>query len=371
MRRYGKWVLTLGILAATPGISSGALPWWPFGKSADSAAAANQNQKTAEEIAAALRQARLSGSDIEIEFKNGVATLGGKIYDPAQKLQATRVVERVPGVRRVDNRLALTRAPQTDAVSQTESKSPFDRLTPKTPALDASAFKKPEAKRSLGIRQVSFENSLESTGGTSNQQMAEQIAGALSEAQFNGYDIQIQYQDGTATLMGAVTEPSQRARATQIVSQIPGVQTVDNQLQVMGGGQIPAYPAAYQPNGVQPMPPGIPPMAPPPVDPGVPGVPAPPVYAAPGPGYNPSIYNQPHLPEHAWPAYAQYPNSAAVTYPTQYSASAWPYIGPFYPYPQVPLGWREAQLEWDDGYWALNFRPRTNRWWWFMHPENW
>lgn len=364
MRRYGKWVLTLGILAATPGISSGAFPW-PFGKGADPAAA-HQNQKTAEDIAAALRQARLSGSDIEIEFKNGVATLNGKIYDPAQKLQATQVVERVRGVKRVDNRLALTRAPQAEAAPQTASQSPFDRLAPKAPTLDAAASKKPEAKRSFGIRQVSFENT-----GTNNQQVAEQIAGALSEAQFNGFDIQIQYQDGTATLSGAVTDPSQRARATQIVSQIPGVQTVDNQLQVMGGGQIPAYPAAYQPNGVQPMPPGIPPGVPPGVDPGVPGVPAPPVYAAPGPGYNPAIYNQPHLPEHAWPAYAQYPNSAAITYPTQYSASAWPYIGPFYPYPQVPLGWREAQLEWDDGYWALNFRPRTNRWWWFMHPENW
>jgi hypothetical protein len=47
-----------------------------------------------------------------------------------------------------------------------------------------------------------------------------------------------------------------------------------------------------------------------------------------------------------------------VTYPKQYSASAWPYIGPFYPYPQVPLGWRKVQLEWDDGWWWLNFKDR-------------
>ena len=71
------------------------------------------------------------------------------------------------------------------------------------------------------------------------------------------------------------------------------------------------------------------------------------------------------------PAYAQYPNYAAVTYPSQYAASAWPYIGPFYPYPQVPLGWRKAQLEWDDGYWNLNFRARTDKWWWFLNPQNW
>ena len=52
------------------------------------------------------------------------------------------------------------------------------------------------------------------------------------------------------------------------------------------------------------------------------------------------------------------PNYAAVQYPTQYSPTAWPYIGPFYPYPQVPLGWRRVSLEWDDGWWFLDFDDR-------------
>jgi YidC/Oxa1 family membrane protein insertase len=84
-----------------------------------------------------------------------------------------------------------------------------------------------------------------------------------------------------------------------------------------------------------------------------------------------ALFNMPHLPNHAWPTYANYPNYAQVSYPKQYSASAWPYIGPFYPYPQIPLGWRQVQLEWDDGHWNLNFRPRTDRWWWFLDPKNW
>ncbi len=66
----------------------------------------------------------------------------------------------------------------------------------------------------------------------------------------------------------------------------------------------------------------------------------------------------PAMPGYAWPGYASHPNYAAVTYPKQYSASAWPYIGPFYPYPQVPLGWRKVQLEWDDGWWYLDFKER-------------
>jgi osmotically-inducible protein OsmY len=63
----------------------------------------------------------------------------------------------------------------------------------------------------------------------------------------------------------------------------------------------------------------------------------------------------PNMPNYAWPSYAAHPNYAALQYPTQYSPTAWPYIGPFYPYPQVPLGWRRVSLEWDDGWWWLDF----------------
>ena len=77
-------------------------------------------------------------------------------------------------------------------------------------------------------------------------------------------------------------------------------------------------------------------------------------------GMAPARYDHPHMPGYAWPSYASYPNYAAVTYPKQYSPTAWPYIGPFYPYPQVPLGWRKVTLEWDDGWWMLDFKDRRH-----------
>jgi hypothetical protein len=89
---------------------------------------------------------------------------------------------------------------------------------------------------------------------------------------------------------------------------------------------------------------------------------APPSYAAHffacGAARRPGPLDHPSMPGYAWPSYAAYPNYAAVTYPKQYSASAWPYIGPFYPYPQVPLGWRKVTMEWDDGWWMLDFKDR-------------
>jgi hypothetical protein len=80
-------------------------------------------------------------------------------------------------------------------------------------------------------------------------------------------------------------------------------------------------------------------------------------------GTAPARYDQPCLPNYAWPSYAAYPNYASVTYPKQYSPTAWPYIGPFYPYPQVPMGWRKVTLEWDDGWWFLDFKDQPASCW--------
>jgi hypothetical protein len=91
---------------------------------------------------------------------------------------------------------------------------------------------------------------------------------------------------------------------------------------------------------------------------GQPGAPVPMHMPGSGVGIAPARYDHPHMPGYAWPSYAAYPNYAAVTYPKQYSPTAWPYIGPFYPYPQVPLGWRKVTLEWDDGWWMLDFKDR-------------
>ena len=80
------------------------------------------------------------------------------------------------------------------------------------------------------------------------------------------------------------------------------------------------------------------------------------VYAA---CHGPS-YENPSMPGYAWPSYAAYPNYAALSYPQQYSPTAWPYIGPFYPYPQVPLAWCKVSLEWDDGWWFLDFSAHNS-----------
>ncbi len=227
-----------------------------------------------------------------------------------------------------------------------------------------------------------------------NQDVANQIAQNLRDSgKMSEYRIAVKFQDGTAWLQGHVADKSQMSAAIKIVYKTRGVSRVVNNLSIAESDdeesavaqQVPSsyVPAPakqvsaeeprvlprlrvaqnyYRPTGQQPMPLAM-------------NQPAPnqamPAGAAPRPMYNqaaqggvaPARYDQPCMPNYAWPSYAAYPNYAAVTYPKQYSPTAWPYIGPFYPYPQVPMGWRKVTLEWDDGWWFLDFRDEPNRCW--------
>ena len=412
MRKYGKWVLTLSLLAATPGltVAAGSKSKADTKPAIGAKAPRTDNQRVAEEIASALK-GRVQGENISIEYKDGTAVLMGSVLDPKSKDKATALVKQVSSVVKVDNRMTVV-----------EKKRAFtERLVDRGAANDIvqanHASENPKHRR---VQQVNAEIREEAmvtpSGGQSsgaasaNQEIAEQIGAALSAAQFDGYQIDISFQDGVAMLAGNVGTPTERANAARVCSSIPEVRSVDNRLRctemprqaanyaaapngpygqqrgnVRGAShmqQPPAqafqgqgnpgqgYPGQGYPGQMAPggqMPGGQ--MGGMPMGPGAP--PYPPSYGQGGNGASQATYNSPNMPDHAWPSYAQYPNSAAVSYPQQYSASAWPYIGPFYPYPQVPLGWRDATLRWDDGQWNLMFKPRTDRWWWFVNPNNW
>lgn len=364
MRKIGKWALTLGLLSAFPGLTLAAEPQQSASRSTASADKST-NQKAAENIAKALRAARIKGEGIEIEYRDGVATLRGTVAEPEMRQRAEMATSRVPGIQSVKNELR--------AAMPVADKPGVDPFLAESRVTQASFDGDGRGSR---VQPVDY---APAASDGNNQEVAEQIAASMSAAQLRGYDIEVMYQDGVCSLVGNVPTNAQRMAAEQAARAVPAVRAVRNNLQTtqepsgpaqgmggypgMGGpGMPPAgiHPAAYQPGAMGPG------------GPAGPGGPMPMAsYGHGQPMGNPAMYNGPAMPEHAWPSYAQYPNSAAVTYPQQYSASAWPYIGPFYPYPQVPLGWRDATLRWDDGQWNLQFRQRTDRWWWFLSPKNW
>lgn len=231
-------------------------------------------------------------------------------------------------------------------------------------------------------------------------QMAGRVAQALRESgQLKNYRVGVKYEDGVAWLLGTVTSEEQSAAAERLAAEVEGIETVVNRLEVKAA-ETPApkptpvaeaplklatleEPQLAQPATLPPNPEATPaaPLAAVAPSRGLPmplrrtanvqanmpqgGQVAPAQYGAAYAGGVPQgystagaqgvSYDSANMPGYAWPSYAAHPNYAAVTYPQQYSPAAWPYIGPFYPYPQVPLGWRKVTLEWDDGWWFLDF----------------
>ncbi len=225
----------------------------------------------------------------------------------------------------------------------------------------------------------------------SDETMAQLIANDLKESgRLKDYRVGVKYKDGVAWLMGTVTSRQQKQVAELIVGNCEGVVHVVSKLEIdlpqneLAQSGLRISNASYSSNGSRRAGPSarrtqVRDNMPVPYARMGQGIQAAsygqPASYSPGGNFSPGStmgpaavghvpaamgqsvsYDNPQVPGYAWPSYAAAPNYAALTYPKQYSASAWPYIGPFYPYPQVPLGWRKVTLEWDDGWWFLDFK---------------
>jgi BON domain len=212
-----------------------------------------------------------------------------------------------------------------------------------------------------------------------NQRLADAIARELRQSgQLRGYAIDVSFHNGTAELTGRVANAQQREEVLRVVRGVPGVEYVRDRLKsAVDTPVVPAQavfpgvpvrpppgqePPAKEPPGKEPpgpMPPagGVAPLPP------AGGVPEPsPIFHG-GPQLPGAAYNPPPMPPYAWPTYAPYNNYSRVAYPLLYPYQSWPYIGPMYPFPKVPLGWRSIHLTWQDGHWWYG-RNATGHCWW-------
>jgi hypothetical protein len=186
-----------------------------------------------------------------------------------------------------------------------------------------------------------------------NQQIADKIAETLRQnGQLRHYDIDVVVHSGTVTLSGTVADEPQRDEVLRMAQGASGVDRVLNQIRLAS-----ATTQAQAPPPVEEAPPPLP------LTNGANGGPAEPmpIYQGPPPGGQ--DVNPPHMPPYAWPTYAPYNNYSRVAYPTAYPYQAWPFIGPCYPFPQVPLGWRSVKLEWQDGHWWFGRVGTPHDWW--------
>ena len=154
------------------------------------------------------------------------------------------------------------------------------------------------------------------------------------------------------TITGTVKDTAQKERVIRVVRETASVVVVRDGLE---GGRD--HPGSVTPEFAQiPLP--IPPAGP---GPRWARSLSPPRWAFPGTA-SPDM-QAPNLPPYAWPTYAPYNNISRVAYPGSYPYNAFPFIGPYYPFPKVPLGWRKVTLEWEDGYWFLGRKSTPHDYW--------
>ena len=291
------------------------------------------DQQIAQEITSKLKvqkqAGKLKGFGINMQVVNGSVWMKGRVATHEQLTLVLDIARRVDGVRQVVNELAISSAEissQPPAMPAPKSNSVLKNMfkpgASQTAALPAAT----NVAHGSGVRQVAEE-----------QPVAQPLVDNAPVSQRR------------LGLPPAVSQPAAVPQMAQrpTTSLIPTYQRPGGQRPLAFGPSSAAgnSNAAMMRQISQPMPGGHIPTHLPPS----------------GVGVKPAQHDHPQMPAYAWPSYAPHPNYGGVNYPKQYSPTAWPFIGPFYPYPQVPLGWREVSLKWKDGWWMLDFHDRHRR----------
>lgn len=268
------------------------------------------NQEMAEEIAGVLEDANLiEGCDIGLKYENETVWLTG-VVDSSEKISAIQAkIEEMNGVANVVNQLEVE----------------------KTAVEDSS------------VKQVAiFQNQVMSCPGQLDIEGGQIISDEVVSV--DGVPVNAEQIDDGANLPSVLNVDDTQMTSTSVNAGKP------RPIQANYG--LTVKPVAYGTTSV---------VQPTPATTAAPAPMASQAYAMPVNGGSNMRYDEPYMPQKAWPSYASYPNTAAVQYPKRHCASCWPYIGPYYPYPQVPDGWRKVTLEWSDGYWQLDFNDGTKK----------
>ncbi len=279
------------------------------------------NQEVAEQIARKMHDSgQMSDYKIGVKFQDGTAWLRGHVASEEQMNAALRLTFQIASVHRVVNELTVAEAAQP-AESESAGAAAPSGTEENQSNEQAASESNPLRGASPSAEQPSLMKRLQNAvRGNSQQASADRVPSSYTQSSVR--PVADEEPQQMPALQQARPVATSAAREPQRVASRMQRQCVQN------GAPLPMYRASAGPAAAAP-----------------------------------ARYDQPCMPNYAWPSYAAYPNYAAVTYPKQYSATAWPYIGPFYPYPQVPLGWRKVTLEWDSGWWYLDFKDQPASGW--------
>jgi BON domain len=202
---------------------------------------------------------------------------------------------------------------------------------------------------------------------SANQTLADAVATRLaSSGAAKDADVSISVTDGVVTITGTAKDQTIHSKVIQEVRTVAGVKKVRDGLNTKATSLLTRVQATDLP---QSLPGSVGPIAAPSYSSAMPsmggGIPAvePTPLGAGMAGMPGADLQAPPLPPYAWPTYAPHNNLSRVAYPQAYPYNAYPFIGPFYPFPKVPPGWRKVTLEWDDGHWWIGKTQAPQDYW--------
>ena len=274
------------------------------------------NQAAADRIAVSLSE-QFPDCDITVQFQDGKVWLSGKVGSVSEIHKAIQFVSNLEGVEFVENE--MTASKQTGVIA------PASANMPKLMAEEVEETAPKVVKNTRPVRNSANSAPLPAVvtavGETTTEQSISQVANRLQPIQSGA--VEITTNDVEPSYI--VSTPAPQVAGHHFTRQRALGMSEQRAVEYVSQGHAPTDIMVGHGGG---------------------GV---------------AIGTRPNLPKYAWPSYAAHPNYAQVAYPKKYTAGTWPNIGPHYPYPEPPLGWRKSTLEWHDGHWWLDFDDGSSK----------
>ena len=221
---------------------------------------------------ALFRDPDVSGFDVNVNTFRGDVQLSGFVDTAQQKQKATEIAREVSGVEMVTNNLEIKPAgtavgaaggPVEGRSGTTTQPAPVrggsDLGSPRG-SLDQQGWRPSQPSSNLNrdlnqdLNQTNPSDRIQSDIGAdlqsdtgtalgtppSSMDASRSVGSPLATGQMGPQNLEIDAADGTATIRGSVASETEKQNIEQCVRQIPGINNVENQLEVQSQSQNPA-----------------------------------------------------------------------------------------------------------------------------------
>lgn len=213
------------------------------GQQADTSAAAKVDDSTLQsQIAADLKKSSLAPRDIDVDVKQGIVTLTGKVRSATEKRRAGRLAT-VSGVTRVSNRIKIDPKIDQSRIDAAGEKTKTGVTKAVDATVDAAKKTKTAVQKGVGKTEEGVGKAADKTSdavGKVGDKAGDTSVTTRVKAGFSGEKllqdtaIDVDTTDHVVTLRGTVASAAAKARAEEIARSTNGVTRVVNQLVVRG-----------------------------------------------------------------------------------------------------------------------------------------